>query len=177
MNVVTQATPVGRMMLTIGNSGSITVGYTTIPTGLNGAGPWTLGGTINAWNYAPPRNGTAVSIAIYVNAGSAGTSNLVGIYSSTSGAPGTLLATSANSTPVVGWNTVNLTTPLAVTSGTQYFLAEFSNSSSLTGDQDSGSSIAFSGYYLNGQTGLKTPFGTPTGHWPNNTAGIYMNVN
>jgi Putative Ig domain len=166
-----------NLMLTIGSGGAIQVGYTTIPTGLNGAGSWTAGGTLNAWNYAPPRNGTAVSIAIYVNSGSAGTSNLLGIYSSSGGAPGTLLASTANFTPVAGWNTVNLTTPLSVTSGTQYFLAEFSNSTSLTGKQDDGSGITASVYYRTGQTGLTTPFGTPTNNFPHNTAGIYMNVN
>ena len=120
---------------------------------------------------------TAVSVSVYVNSGSAGSSNLLGIYSSSGGAPGTLLASTANFTPVAGWNTVNLTTPLAVTSGTQYFLAVFSNSTSLTGKQDMSSSITSSVYLLRGQTGLKTPFRTPTGHFPNNTAGIYMTVN
>src|SRR5262249_569172 len=66
--------------------------------------------------------GTLQSLSFYVT--QAAGSLVLGVYDATglNGGPGKLLATTNSFTPVVGWNTANVTTPVHLAAGT-YWLA------------------------------------------------------
>jgi hypothetical protein len=74
------------------------------------------------------QSGTIQSLSFYV-AGASGQMRL-GLYSDAGGRPGTLLAQTGAFTPVVGWNSQSVTTPVSLPAGT-YWLAYLAQSSSL----------------------------------------------
>ena len=74
------------------------------------------------------QGGTVQSLSFYV-AGASGQMRL-GIYADANGNPGTLLAQTAAFTPVAGWNTQSILTPVFLPAGT-YWLAHLAQSNSL----------------------------------------------
>jgi Protein of unknown function (DUF4038)/Putative collagen-binding domain of a collagenase len=76
------------------------------------------------------QSATLKSLSFY--AAKAAGSLILGVYDATGsgGRPGKLLATTAKFTPVVGWNTQSVLSPIGLSSGT-YWLAYFSNSNNL----------------------------------------------
>ncbi len=72
--------------------------------------------------------GTLNSLSFYVS--TVGGQLYLGVYSNNAGIPGTLLATTAVFTPIAGWNTKPVVTPVSLAVGT-YWLAYHPSSSSL----------------------------------------------
>ena len=66
--------------------------------------------------------GALASFNFYVDTGTTATRLLVGIYSNSSGHPGTLLAQTTLNGPVTGWNTVPLS-GITLQSGTIYWMS------------------------------------------------------
>jgi hypothetical protein len=109
---------------------------------------------------------TITSLSFYVNL--ADGELRLGIYDATGpgGGPGTLMAQTASFTPVVGWNTQNVITPVSLPAG-QYWLAYFPSSSSLQFAAN-----FYSGSFVAAQVGFgpmpatfPTNAGQGTTHW------------
>jgi hypothetical protein len=110
-----------------GGGGPITVGKTTT------AG-WANSGDANlliAYQVTLSQTATIQSLSFYV-LGAAGTQRL-GVYDATgaSGGPGTLKAQTNSYTPIVGWNTVPVITPVSLPAGT-YYLAYLNSDNNLS---------------------------------------------
>lgn len=110
---------------------------------------------------------TVDSLSIYVV--TAAGSLRMGIYdaSGPGGKPGQLMATTASFTPTTGWNTVNVTTPIALAAGT-YWLAYLTTDNSFTTALNvDGTSSGV--YYYQGTVDLPSVFSgspsTTTAHW------------
>ncbi|MBN1761401.1 MAG: DUF4082 domain-containing protein [Chitinispirillaceae bacterium] len=71
-----------------------------------------------------PEDGQITSMSMYHNAGTSGQMQM-GIYADNNGVPGSLLASTekTNIATTAGWQTINLTSPISVTSGTYIWLA------------------------------------------------------
>jgi hypothetical protein len=137
---------------------SFTVGYTTTPTA--GAGNnYTAGYAFANGPYTMPQSGVIQSCSIWFATGPTGTVQ-IGIYSAISSSqPGTLLAKTAQFTPVAGWNTVVTTTNPTVTSGTQIFMGAVDTVSDQTlADANAGFTLYDSG---NGFSTLPATFKNP----------------
>ena len=70
-------------------------------------------------------SGTVSRLSIYLDAGSTASTVIVGLYANNNATnnPGSLLGQATITAPVAGaWNTVTLPTPVAVASGTPYWL-------------------------------------------------------
>jgi hypothetical protein len=109
-----------------------------VPTGTPNMGTTTVGSQtdnadsnfMNTMRVTAGANGTITNL--YANIGAIiGTApnnqGQMAIYSNSGGEPGTLLASSSSTTLASGWNTFTLTSPLAVTSGTIYWIAYNTN--------------------------------------------------
>jgi hypothetical protein len=82
-------------------------------------------GQAEAFRYTASATGTSKTISFYVDPSNTATSGHLGVYSDSSGHPGTLLG-QVSFTPVPGWGTVNLPGS-SITSGHVYWLAELGN--------------------------------------------------
>jgi hypothetical protein len=92
------------------------VGALLLTGHLNAAGGVSSGGVVL------PQAGTIQSISVYCTVPSGDI--LLGIYdnSGTGGFPGKLFASTASTSLVAGWNTINVTTPVLLAAGTYWFL-------------------------------------------------------
>ena len=109
-----------------GGGTSINIGETTVGSAVDNGN----GNSLVAQNTTLSQSATIQSISFYVTTASG---NLIlGIYDATgpSGGPGALKAQTNSFTPVVGWNTVSVTSPVSLPAGT-YWLAHLPSSSSL----------------------------------------------
>jgi hypothetical protein len=80
-------------------------------------------GSAEAFRYTAATSGSVTALNVYIDTGSAASSVVVGLYSDSSGHPGTLLTSGTISSPSSGaWNSVNVTS-VNVTSGTNYWIA------------------------------------------------------
>ena len=69
-------------------------------------------------------DGTLTSISVYNDTNASADNLVMGVYSDNAGVPNTLLRQTVEATDLVaGWNTLNLTSGLTVTSGTTIWLA------------------------------------------------------
>ena len=106
------------------------------------------------------------SMSIYITTASG--KLRMGIYDATGsgGGPGKLLATTAEITPVTGWNKANVTTPVSLASGT-YWLAFLPSSGSLTCKQTYNSGTAQWAGYTYGAMPSTFPAvqGSMKAHW------------
>ncbi len=124
------------------------------------------GGLLLAQQATLAQSGTLQSLSFYV-AGASGKLRL-GVYDATGpgGGPGAKLAEAAEITPVVGWNTAPVVTPVALAAGT-YWLAYAPESSSLHFRLVQG--VGTLRYYTKAYGVMPTTFSTsPTsysGHW------------
>jgi hypothetical protein len=107
-------------------SSSLTFGESTLLPNIDGGN----GNLLVAMQAAVPQGGTLQSLSFYIT-NAVGQLRL-GVYdaSGPNGGPGALVATTAEFTPVVGWNTVPSTTAVTLPTGT-YWLAYLASSSSL----------------------------------------------
>lgn len=124
---------------TLSPNTSNTFGHTTLESTTDNSDKgsiWTQAGALTV-------AATIGSMTVYVH--TAAGSMTMGIYDATGpgGGPGALKATTASFTPATGWNTINLTGPVALAAG-NYWLAWETNSNTLaleaestTGTQDS----------------------------------------
>jgi hypothetical protein len=81
-------------------------------------------GSAEAFRYTAAASGNAGAISVYVDSGSAATNLIAGIYSNTSGHPGTLLGAGSLALPTASsWNTINFHSYPALTAGQTYWLA------------------------------------------------------
>jgi hypothetical protein len=110
-----------------------------------------------ASSFSASASGTVTKVGI--NVAGAGGSVMTAIYSDSGGTPGNVLGTSTSTGAVNGWNDLPLTTPVSMTSGTRYWLAVESSSSSTSLYW-----AAAGSYYRSGQTygTFPNPFGTPS---------------
>jgi hypothetical protein len=92
------------------------VGALLLTGHLNAAGGVSSGGVVL------PQAGTIQSISVYCTVPSGDI--LLGIYdnSGSGGFPGKLFASTASTSLVAGWNTINVTTPVLLAAGTYWFL-------------------------------------------------------
>ncbi len=137
---------------------SFTVGYTTTPTAGFG-NSYTAGYNFANGPYTMPQSGTIQSCSVWLASGPSGQMQC-GVYSAISySQPGTLLAASAQFTPVAGWNTVATTTNPVITSGASIFMGAIDTASSPT------LADAHTGFNLYGdndsETTLQTTFLSP----------------
>src|SRR5215472_14947982 len=122
---------------------SIAIGETNVLSTADGGN----GNLLAAQNATLSQAATIESLSFYVTQASG---NLIlGIYdaSGPNGGPGALKAQTNSFTPVVGWNTANVITPVSLPAGT-YWLAYLpsSNSLSFVKGQTSGVSIRYYSY-------------------------------
>jgi hypothetical protein len=108
---------------------SVTVNQPPASTGLVGdqtlePSPDTIpGGTAEAFPYTASSSGPITRLHVYLDAGTTVTQAWVGIYTETSGRPGTLLGQAQIPIPLAGaWNVVSIPSA-TITSGTRYWLA------------------------------------------------------
>ncbi|NWG08230.1 MAG: metallophosphoesterase [Chloroflexi bacterium] len=113
-------------------SSTIQIGETNI-LGMNYSG---MANQLAAQQVTLPQSATIQSLSYYVAA--AGGQLRLGIYNNAGAGPGTLLAQTAAFTPIIGWNTQNVTIPTLLPAGT-YWLAFLPQNNALTGR------LAFSG--------------------------------
>jgi hypothetical protein len=125
------------------------------------------GNLLLAQNASLSQTATIQSLSFYVTV--AGGNLRLGVYDATgpSGGPGTKRAETASFTPVVGWNTANVITPVALTAGT-YWLAYLPSSNTLAFKKDTTAGV--SGRYYSYTYGvLPVTFSTApastTSHW------------
>jgi hypothetical protein len=89
-------------------------------------------GNAQAFTYTAAASGNAGSVSVYVDSGTTATTLYAGLYSSSNGHPGTLLASGSKSSPQSSsWNTINFSTRPFVTAGKQYWIAVLSTGSQL----------------------------------------------
>ena len=80
-------------------------------------------GSARAFPVSDPTTGTAMSISVYVDARNRARTLIAGLYSDSSGRPGSLLTSGSFSSPQAGaWDTVTVTSA-PVTAGTAYWIA------------------------------------------------------
>jgi hypothetical protein len=80
-------------------------------------------GQSEAWPFTASGSGNISTISLYLDSSSTAQGVLVGLYTDSFGAPGSLLASATISSPISGWNTANFALSPAITSGTNYWLA------------------------------------------------------
>jgi hypothetical protein len=142
---------------------TITIGETNIlPLDDNGNGNLLL-----AQNASLSQTATIQSLSFYVTV--AGGNLRLGIYdaSGPSGGPGAKRAETASFTPVVGWNTANVITPVSLSAGT-YWLAYLPSSNTLAFKKDTTAGV--SGKYCSYTYGVmpatfSTAPASTTSHW------------
>jgi hypothetical protein len=94
------------------------VGNTSVQPGTD-----SIDGPAEAFPFTSSGSGTAVKAAVYVDSGSAATGLVVGLYSDSGGAPGTLLGQASLSSPSsAAWNMLSFT-PVSISANTPYWLA------------------------------------------------------
>jgi hypothetical protein len=80
-------------------------------------------GTAEAFYFAATASGTASTFNLYVDSTNTAANIMVGVYTGTSTAPTTLLATGLLTNPLPGaWNAIPIS-PISITSGSRYWLA------------------------------------------------------
>ena len=82
-------------------------------------------GYMNAYQYKLGKDATLQSLSVYVKT-AAGKARMA-VYSDVSGRPGTKLAETAEFTPVVNWNSVNVTTPIKLIAGNYWISIQLSD--------------------------------------------------
>jgi hypothetical protein len=114
------------------------VGLSTIGTALDSGN----GNRLAATKVSISQSAVIQSLSFY--AATASGQLILGLYDSTgpNGQPGNLLATTSVFTPVNGWNTVNVVTPVLLNVGT-YYLAHLPSTSALIVAKDPGSGVSY----------------------------------
>ena len=108
-------------------AGTITIGQTSVQT----TADWGNANLLLAQSATLSQTATIQSMSFYVTA--AAGKLVLGIYDNTGtgGSPGKLLASTGAFTPIVGWNTQAVTSPVSLAAGT-YWLAYFPNDNGLS---------------------------------------------
>jgi hypothetical protein len=148
--------------LTVNPAANVTMGETNVmPSDDNGNANLLL-----AQKTTLPQSGTLQSLSFYVT--QAAGSLVLGVYdaSGPNGGPGKLLAQTNSFTPVVGWNTVNVISPVHLTAGT-YWLAYLPSDNNLhfRVDRTSGTLEWYSFAYGAMANTFSTTPNVETGHW------------
>jgi hypothetical protein len=148
--------------ITLAGSSSITIGETGILSGDDSGN----GNLLLSQSATLGQTATIQSLSFYVNTASG---NLrLGIYDAagTNGGPGNLIASTAEITPINGWNTANVTTPVSLSAGT-YWLAFLPSSSSLHCSHTYATGVATWYSYAYGAIPAAYPAtqDTMTAHW------------
>src|SRR6202051_1554577 len=99
-------------------AGTITIGQTSVLTSADGGNA----NLLLAQSATLSQTATIQSLSFYVTA--AAGKLVLGVYNSVNGGPGQLLASTGAFTPVVGWNTQPVNSPVALAPGT-YWLPDF----------------------------------------------------
>lgn len=100
----------------IATSSTVIIGDRNIESSPNGLNS----GRLNATKYTLSESAIIQSLSIYVN--TAAGNVRMGFYADNAGVPGALLASTPQFTPVAGWNTSSVTTPILLPAGS-YWLA------------------------------------------------------
>jgi hypothetical protein len=99
-------------------SATTLVGNTSVQSGTDNNA-----GSAEAFPFTSSASGTTTDASVYVDSGSAATGLVVGLYSDSSGAPGTLLGQASLSSPSSGaWNTLSFPS-VSISASTPYWLA------------------------------------------------------
>ena len=116
----------GTASVTVTSASAIKIGETTVLSGDDNGN----GNLLLAQQTSLGQTATITSMSFYVT--TTGGSLRLGIYDATgpSGGPGTLKAQTASFTPVSGWNTANVTSPVSLPAGT-YWIAYLPSSNAL----------------------------------------------
>ena len=105
-------------------AGTITIGQTSVLTTADGGNA----NLLLAQSATLSQTATIQSMSFYVTA--AAGQLVLGVYNSVNGGPGQRLASTGAFTPIVGWNTQPVTSPVSLAPGT-YWLAYFPSNNSL----------------------------------------------
>ena len=122
----------------IGAGSTFTAGWNPSTTPSVGAllftGHLNAAGGVSSGGVVLPQAGTIQSISVYCTVPSGDI--LLGIYdnSGAGGFPGKLLASTASTALVAGWNTINVTTPVSLAAGTYWFLMIVDSNTSQLGN-------------------------------------------
>jgi hypothetical protein len=148
--------------LTVNPAANVTMGETNImPSDDNGNANLLL-----AQKTTLTQGGTLQSLSFYVT--QAAGSLILGVYdaSGPNGGPGKLLAQTNSFTPVVGWNTANVITPVHLAPGT-YWLAYLPSDNNLhfRVDRTSGTLEWYSFAFGSMASTFSTTPNVETGHW------------
>jgi chitodextrinase len=101
-------------------AGSVLIGSTTVQSTVD----FNSAGRAEAFRASATASGNVTSVSVYIDSRSTASSLKVGLYTDSSGHPGALLAQGTISSPQVGaWNSASLNTSVAVSSGSNYWIA------------------------------------------------------
>ena len=156
---------------TSGGNINMGVGAPPAPLGYTSVGGSTGSGynvKINANKFTATQTGAVSSMSVNIPSPDSAPNNhfQVGIYTDSSGAPATYIASSASTTLTTGWNTVALTTTPTLNSGTTYWLVYWADTDDSTHSgmaTDSGVNgasywLATSTYASGASNGMPTSF-------------------
>ena len=148
---------------------TFTVGYTTTPTA--GAGnSYTANFNFANGPYTMPQDGILKSCSFFLTGSVSGTAQL-GVYGSTGGLPGALLAVTSPFSAVTGWQTVATTTNPTIAAGTVIWMGAVDTVSNPTLRDANVGFTLYSG--ASGVSTLQNPFGTATNQGNSFQLGAY----
>ena len=102
---------------------------------------------------------TVTALGVFGNQTASGVQGIVALYSSSAGAPSTLLAFTSSTVIANGNNQIPVLTPTAIAAGTYWIVAEYSASAAICTDNSSANTVDF----VTATYGaLPNPFGSAT---------------
>ena len=177
-SAVTATNPGGSTSATSNQTGSVAAPSSVLVGNeqLQSASDNNPAGMAQAFAYTATASGTTSDIDLYVNTGTTATKVLVGVYSDSSGKPGSLLASGSITSPKAGaWNdaTIGQTT---ITQGTAYWIALLPTGGQLNYLDAAGQSGAAASYVESNSELTALPTSYTSGHkWNASPASIYVN--
>jgi hypothetical protein len=114
------AVPIASLTTTVASASADTlIGNASVQSGTDSNDD----GVAEAFPFTASASGKATEASVFIDSDSAATGLVVGLYSDSSGAPGTLLGQGWTSSPISGgWNTLSFPW-VSISAGTRYWLA------------------------------------------------------
>ena len=133
-------------------------------------------GMAQAFSYTAAASGATSDIELYVNSGTTATKVFVGVYSNSSGMPGSLLASGSIASPKAGaWNDVSVG-QATITQGTAYWIALLPTGGQLNYFDSAGGASATASYVESNEGLSSLPSSYASGdEWTASPASIYVN--
>jgi hypothetical protein len=131
-----------------------------------------------AFPYTSTGAGNVGTASVYIDSTNTAQGVLIGLYSDSSGSPGSLLATATISNPVSGWNTAPLSSSPTINSGAQYWIALLGTGTGTLAfrDRSGGPCISKVNAAPNNWTSMHNPFGATGGNFTFCPASAYISA-